>query len=109
MPDAPAGLSVLVETERRLDAELAAARAEAARLTRHGVEEIERLERAFDAELAAAEERLVGRLRAEEARLLAGIDSTAAAEAGRWTATDAEVAAQAEWVAARIIGRDDPA
>ncbi len=104
MTDAPAGLSVLVETERRLEAELTAARREAARLEQEGAAEAARLEQALLAELAAAGQALEERLGAEEEQARVQVAADAERDVAIWETDEAEVSALAGWVVARIVG-----
>jgi F0F1-type ATP synthase membrane subunit b/b' len=106
-PNAPAAsgdLSRLLETERRLEAQLAAARAEAEALLAAARREAAQLETGQRAGLDRALAALEKELREERERRLAGIEAESRGEVARWDGMgDGEVARLAGMVVRRVI------
>lgn len=105
---APAGdLARLLETERRLEDEVASAREEAARLVHEASANAARDEQALEAELARAEDQLQDEIVASVKREREALLSAAREKAARSAAiADERVNELAEYLVRRLLGEE---
>ncbi len=107
MSDAQGGLSLLVETERRLDEELAAARAQAEGLRADARAAASAIERQLDAEVAAAMQVVRDEVALEREQRLAAIADEARRETEGYRGIgDERVIAIARGLVSRLASAD---
>jgi len=98
----PGDLTLLLETEQRLEGQLQAARAEAAALRAAATQSAERREAEIGASLAAAEEGLAAELQGERRRREAEIAAAARQAVARYEGLDET---RMQEVAARLVAK----
>jgi vacuolar-type H+-ATPase subunit H len=108
--DSQGGLSLLVDTERRLDAELAAARAQASRLVEAARTEATSLEQRLEAEIAASVSALKAEVDDERCRRLEQVVANARREVDAYDRVSDERAREiARVLVARLVAADGDA
>ncbi len=99
----PGELTKLVESERRLDAELAAVRGEAESLVQEAHRRAHALDRRLDADIAEAGARLRAQIDAEQITALAAVQADARLQVQRYDVAAGRAASFADLVVARLI------
>ncbi len=96
-------LTKLVESERRLDAELAAARGEAESLVREARQRADALGRRLQADIDEAGARLRARIDAEQITALAAVQADARLQVQRYDVATGRAGSFADLVVARLV------
>ena len=104
----PADLTRLVESERQLEAELGATRADAESVVRGARQRSEAAARRLEADIAEATVRLREQIEAEQITLLAEVQADARRRIERYAAAAARAGYFADLVVARLVAGDGP-